>query len=552
TTSFSNDQPIRLAMGRTDGGRGFFAWTPRWTPRVAATCCCLLVPFSAFSFVPHFNLPGALDGRGLRRGTVRRASESLRDWRDFRAKLVQGSRKTTGLGTRESSGWAYSTDLLEQGSVLLSVPGDYWALRRQYFAKVVMLIVDHHEKGTVGVVLNRPTQLTAADLDLSESELFTDSLFQFFGLTQGLKDWKVWFGGDCEGLECAEKGERPRHFCLHTLERFAGNSNRVMKGIYIMNFRQAKFLVVTGQAKKEDFMLVVGYTGWSRGQLQDELNRGDSWVLGAADPARLLGSEELPLQERLEQLSAREEGEVNDLGDGVQAWSRLYETLRLDCPRDLDGDRQPEESEDEEEEAHNSQMIRRWVDAYLRPPLKEHPAPLTGTVEAGSILRGSATAWALGRPEGSWPSRSRDPWMVPGQYLHKAVLVLLADCSPTDPAPLVLLNGPCIGHTAEGHEVFFGGPGVAQEARCVVPLPRGAVLGRFTLPPGVLHELLGSQALEEAKLARMGELMDLPRSERWLGAGGKLESLNAVKMSLEGDRQQKKWYKEYLGITDDH
>lgn len=34
---------------------------------------------------------------------------------------------------------------------------------------------------------------------------------------------------------------------------------------------------------------------------------GDSWVLGAADPARLLGSEELPLQERLEQLSAREE-----------------------------------------------------------------------------------------------------------------------------------------------------------------------------------------------------------------------------------------------------
>ena len=32
----------------------------------------------------------------------------------------------------------------------------------------------------------------------------------------------------------------------------------------------------------------------------------------------------------------------------------------------------------------------------------------------------------------------------------QAVLVLLADCSPTDPAPLVLLNGPCIGHTAEG------------------------------------------------------------------------------------------------------
>ena len=35
-----------------------------------------------------------------------------------------------------------------------------------------------------------------------------------------------------------------------------------------------KFLVLTGQAKKEDFVLIVGYTGWSSGQLQDELDRG--------------------------------------------------------------------------------------------------------------------------------------------------------------------------------------------------------------------------------------------------------------------------------------
>ena len=33
---------------------------------------------------------------------------------------------------------------------------------------------------------------------------------------------------------------------------------------------------------------------------------------------------------------------------------------------------------------------------------------------------------------------------------HQAVLVLLSDCTPRDPAALVLLNGPCIGHTAEG------------------------------------------------------------------------------------------------------
>jgi len=402
-----------------------------------------------------------------------------------------------------------------------------------------MLIVDHDDKGTVGVVLNRPTELTAADVDLSDSELFTDSLFQFLGLTQGLKEWKVWFGGDCEGLECTQ-GRRPRHFCLHTMERFAGNSNRVINGVYIMSFRQAKLLVVTGQAKKEDFMLVVGYTGWSSGQLQDELNRGDAWILGAADPALLLGDGKEPLQQRLEHLNQRSDEDSESLGDGVNAWWRLYETFR---PKEL-------KEVDRQEEEHNSQMIRRWVDAYLRPQVKL-PSMTLRKVERGSILRGSATHWRLGRPEGTWPSRSKDPWMVPGQYLHKAVMVLLADSGPGDPANLVLLNGPCIGHTAEGHEVFFGGPGTGPEARCVVPLPRGAVLGRLTLPPGVLHELLAKKAVQEARHASMAQLMELPRSERWLGAGGKLETLRDVKICLEGDRQQKKWYKEYLGIPVD-
>lgn len=45
--------------------------------------------------------------------------------------------------------------------------------------------------------------------------------------------------------------------------------------------------------------------------------------------------------------------------------------------------------------------------------------------------------------------------VFPWPQHRKAVLVLLSDCTPRDPAALVLLNGPCIGHTAEGAMGFL-------------------------------------------------------------------------------------------------
>jgi len=480
------------------------------------------------------------------------------DWRDFRARLVSQQK---GAGFEGDKGWAYQTDLLEQGSLLLSVPGDYWSIRRQYFCKVVMLVISHTEQFTAALVLNRPTALTLRDVNIEEgSGMFTEqatdaaatiqeSILKLVGLAPEDDEWRVWFGGDCEGIEVTDGTSKL--FCLHTLERLAGDSQCIIKGVFMIDFTLARQLVRQGLASKDDFMVVVGYTGWGRGQLQGELDRGGAWILGAADEGLLLGSEQgverRPLCSRL--LEACSSGRPGDEGlpDGVRHWSRLFKALR------------PSESEglDAEEEAHNDEMVRRWVDLYLDPSKvstqnKEEAGAAPGAAQVlpkGTLLRGSATEWVLGRPPGTWPTRAApDAWQLPGQYLHKGVLLLLAECGPGQGARLVLLNGPSIGEVTDGRSVRFGGLEDCHSGS-IISLPGGGpIAGRFSLPPGELHALLRRGALAVVDGGSPEDVWSASPPQMWAAAGGRLESLAETSAALQGDRQRRKWYRALLGL----
>jgi Uncharacterized ACR, COG1678 len=152
----------------------------------------------------------------------------------------------TRLGIRTTDGaWAYdSGQVIEQGAVILGgVEQDFgFGLRQQYFHKAAILVLDHQASTfTKGIILNRPTDVRLED-DLNP------------GVT-----WRVWFGGDVQGLT----SNMPDIVCLHSLSHpeVTRASIQVMKDIQWTTFDNAKRLVQLGVAQPTDFWVFCGYAG---------------------------------------------------------------------------------------------------------------------------------------------------------------------------------------------------------------------------------------------------------------------------------------------------
>ena len=76
-------------------------------------------------------------------------------------------------GKAAASRFLFESPLIETGTVLLDATQDVdaFALHQQYFHKSVMLLLEHTDGYTKGIILNRPS-------------------------AHQLEGWRVWFGGD--------------------------------------------------------------------------------------------------------------------------------------------------------------------------------------------------------------------------------------------------------------------------------------------------------------------------------------------------------------------
>lgn len=130
------------------------------------------------------------------------------------------------------------------------------------FFKTVVLMVEHGENGAMGVVINRPS-------DIAVSHALSGHLN-----VNHLGD-PVYFGGPVEpaGL-----------IVLHDRDDLS-ESDAVIPGVYVPT-RADVFEEVIRAAEEDQgsttFRVYSGCAGWSRGQLESELERGD-WYLIPAD-----------------------------------------------------------------------------------------------------------------------------------------------------------------------------------------------------------------------------------------------------------------------------
>ena len=138
----------------------------------------------------------------------------------------------------------------DRGDLLISEP----FLNHPNFERTVILICEHNERGTFGLVLNKVTDLTLKDV-LAEEVAFS-----------GLLN----LGGPVE--------QNTLHFVHKLGEKIDGSIELGDELYWSGDFEQIKSMLNEGLLQETDIQFYLGYSGWEEGQLRQELD-AQSWFV---------------------------------------------------------------------------------------------------------------------------------------------------------------------------------------------------------------------------------------------------------------------------------
>ncbi|MGB2815640.1 MAG: YqgE/AlgH family protein [Burkholderiaceae bacterium] len=126
------------------------------------------------------------------------------------------------------------------------------------FSGSVVYICDHSERGALGLVINRPTELTL------------ETLFDRIDLKLEIAPWKsspVYFGGPVQ----TERG-----FVLHGPAKAYSSTLPITPEVSLTTSRDVLEAVAEGSGP-DKMLVTLGYSGWGAGQLESEIAQ-NAWL----------------------------------------------------------------------------------------------------------------------------------------------------------------------------------------------------------------------------------------------------------------------------------
>ncbi|SFV09724.1 putative transcriptional regulator [Pseudoduganella namucuonensis] len=146
------------------------------------------------------------------------------------------------------------------------------------FGGTVVYVCEHNENGVLGVVINKPTDMTMQVLfERIDLEPATN-------LSPAIVDEPIMFGGPVQD---------DRGFVLHTPGARYSSSLTVTDEVAFTTSIDVLEAVAKGTGP-ERMLVSIGYAGWSPGQLEDEISR-NGWLTVGAQPHILF---DVPVEER--------------------------------------------------------------------------------------------------------------------------------------------------------------------------------------------------------------------------------------------------------------
>jgi putative transcriptional regulator len=147
------------------------------------------------------------------------------------------------------------------GRILISKP----SLDDFYFGKSVVLLAEHNEEGSFGVIVNKPMNAGLQDA------------------IEGFRDFNppLFFGGPVE---------TDTMFFIHSLGLVVPGAQKIREGLYWGGDPdKIREMVILNQIKPGEIRFFLGYSGWSADQLDQEINR-DSWIVSEARSERIFNT----------------------------------------------------------------------------------------------------------------------------------------------------------------------------------------------------------------------------------------------------------------------